>query len=57
MPKAKYVLTARSRSGQIVNRLTGEDHDGVAVYDDADLKRRLDAAKNYPDLEITVRPA
>ncbi|MFE2497106.1 hypothetical protein [Streptomyces scopuliridis] len=57
MPKAKYILTARSRTGEKVNQITGADHDSVAVYDDADLQRRLAAAKNDPrNLEITVRP-
>ncbi|MFJ7998986.1 hypothetical protein ACIQ7D_17820 [Streptomyces sp. NPDC096310] len=58
MPDPKYVLTARSRTGQKVDIITGADHDSIAVYDDADLKHRLDAAKNDPrDLEVTVRPA
>ncbi|MFJ1647987.1 hypothetical protein [Streptomyces sp. NPDC088258] len=58
MPNPKYILTARSRTGQKVNIITGADHDSIAVYNDADLQRRLDAAKNDPrDLEITVRPA
>lgn len=55
---AKYVLSARSRTGAKVNQVTGADHDSVAVYDDADLQRRLAAAVTDPrDLEITVRPA
>lgn len=58
MPKPKYILTARSRSGQKVNPITGADHDRIAVYDDADLKRRLAAAKNDPrDLDVTYRRA
>ncbi|MGW6695614.1 hypothetical protein ACWF62_17740 [Rhodococcus sp. NPDC054953] len=55
---AKYVLTARSRTGKPVNQLTGADSDSVAVYSDADLAERLAAAENDPrDLEVTVRPA
>jgi hypothetical protein len=58
MPKPKYILSARSRTGKKVNPITGADHDSIAVYDDADLKRRLAAAKTDPrDLEVTYRRA
>lgn len=56
MSKAKYILTARSRTGQPVNPITKADHDSIAVYDDADLQRRLEAAATDPrDLDVTVR--
>jgi hypothetical protein len=58
VPKPKYILSARSRTGQKVNPITGADHDSIAVYDDADLKRRLTAAKTDPrNLEVTYRRA
>ncbi|MEU9208528.1 hypothetical protein AB0D27_11380 [Streptomyces sp. NPDC048415] len=54
----KWELTATSRSGQPVNLITGASSDTVAVYDRADLDRRLEAAKNDPrDLDVTVRDA
>jgi hypothetical protein len=42
--KAKYVLTAHDYAGPIEKAL-GQKDSKVAVYDDADLKRRTDAAK------------
>lgn len=44
MPKAKYVLTAHNHQGPVEKAL-GQKGSLVAVYDDADLKRRQDAAK------------
>jgi hypothetical protein len=44
MAKAKYVLTAHDYQGPIEKALKQKDS-RVAVYDDADLKRRQDAAK------------
>jgi hypothetical protein len=56
VPKPKYILTATSRTGRKVNPITGSPTDSVAVYDDADLQRRLEAAKNDPrDLTVTVQ--
>lgn len=50
---AKYVLRGSSRSGKRLPGSTGSST-SIAVYDDADLKRRLTAAKDNPDLEVTV---
>lgn len=50
-----HVLTVRSKTGQPVNPLTGEATDSCAVYGDADLRARLAAAANNPDLETQVR--
>jgi hypothetical protein len=44
MGKAKYVLTAHNHQGPLEKAL-GQKDSRVAVYDDADLKRRQDAAK------------
>lgn len=44
MPKAKYVLTAHDYAGPIEKAL-GQKDSSVGVYDDADLKRRQDAAR------------
>lgn len=55
-PGPTHLLTARSRNGQPVNRITGAPEDTVAVYGDEDLRRRLAAAKDRPDLDVTARP-
>lgn len=44
MAKAKYILTAHGYQGPIEKAL-GHKDSRVAVYDDADLQRRTDAAK------------
>lgn len=44
MPKLKYVLTAHDHQGPVEKAL-GQKDSLVAAYDDADLKRRQDAAK------------
>ncbi len=44
MGKAKYILTAHDHQGPVEKALRQKDS-RVAVYDDADLKRRQDAAK------------
>ena len=55
---AKWILSAKSRTGAKVNTITGADHDSIAVYSKADLDRRLKAAKTDPrNLDITVRKA
>ena len=52
----KYELTARIRTGQKVNLITGADHDTIAVYSDEELRERLAAAKADPrDLDVTYR--
>lgn len=56
MPAAKYVLTLRSRSGKRLPGCTGSST-GIACYSDADLKKRLAAAKKNPDIEATYRRA
>lgn len=51
----KWSLTATSRTGQKVNPLGG-DTDTVTVYDQADLNRRVQAAKTDPrDLDVKVK--
>lgn len=44
MAQAKYILTAHGCQGPVEKAL-GRKDSRVAVYDDADLKRRMDAAK------------
>lgn len=56
MPAAKYVLTIRSRSGKRLPGCTGSST-GIACYSDADLKKRLAAAKKDRDIEATYRRA
>ena len=52
---AKWILSAKSRDGQAVSP-TGSSSDSVAVYDKADLDRRLKAAETDPrNLDVTVR--
>lgn len=52
----KWTVSAKSRTGDKVKPITGADHDSVAVYDQADLDRRLAAAKSDPrNLDVTVR--
>ena len=51
---AKYVLTITSKSGKRLDGCTGNST-SIAVYDDTDLKQRLRAAKQNPDLKTNVR--
>lgn len=51
---AKYVLTVTSKSGKNVGN-SSRSSDSIAVYNDADLKKRLAAAKKNPDLTVTYR--
>lgn len=44
MGKAKYILTAHDHQGPVEKAL-GQKDSRVGVYDDEDLKRRMDAAK------------
>ena len=50
------VLTARSKSGRVLNPVTGEPVATVLVKDPDDLKRRLAAVTRYPDIEVSTRP-
>ncbi|MFG3510229.1 hypothetical protein ACGF5F_32555 [Streptomyces sp. NPDC047821] len=51
----KWALTATSRTGQKVNPLGGSS-DTITVYDQADLDRRVEAAKSDPrDLDVKVK--
>lgn len=51
-----WIFTATSRTGQPVNPITKAPTDSVTVYDQADLDRRIAAAKTDPrDLDVTVR--
>jgi hypothetical protein len=45
MAKPKYILTAHDYARPIEKAL-GQKDSTVGVYDDADLKRRMDAAKS-----------
>lgn len=56
MPKAKYVLDISSRSGKRLPGCFGSST-SIAVYSDADLKKRLAAAKKNPDIQATHRRA
>jgi hypothetical protein len=50
-----WILTATSRSGQPVNPVTKAPTDSIAVYSQAELDRRLAAAKTDPrQLTVTV---
>ena len=50
------LLTARSKSGRVLNPVTGEPVATVLVKDPDDLKRRLAAVTRYPDIEVSARP-
>ena len=55
-----WLMRGRSRGGRVINPLgnggRGSSEDVVAVYDPADLDRRLGAAGGDPDLDVQVRP-
>lgn len=51
---ARYVLEVTSRSGQRLPGCTGSST-SIAVYSDADLRKRLAAAKENPDYKVVVR--
>jgi hypothetical protein len=54
---SKWEISARSRTGEPVNQITGADHDAATVYSRADLEQRVEAAKTDPrNLDVTVRP-
>ncbi|GHD70294.1 hypothetical protein GCM10010317_077310 [Streptomyces mirabilis] len=46
MTVTTWIFTATSRTGQPVNPITKAPTDSVAVYSQADLDRRIEAAKN-----------
>jgi len=50
------LLKVRSKSGRKINPITGEPHDVATVYDAEDLRRRLAAAAEDPDLDVTTEP-
>jgi len=50
-----WMFTATSRTGQPVNPITNSPTDTVTVYSQADLDRRVEAAKTDPrDLVVVV---
>ncbi|MFF2383728.1 hypothetical protein [Streptomyces sp. NPDC058108] len=50
-----WIFTATSRTGQPVDPITKASTDSVAVYSQADLDRRIEAAKNDPrDLIVDI---
>jgi hypothetical protein len=52
--RGPWVLTARSRSGQVLNALSGGAMASATVWDRADLVRRITAAEGNGDLAIAV---
>jgi len=57
MPRPKYVITATGADGKslsAVDRALGVVG-GAAVYDDADLAKRLAELPKYPGVTVTVR--
>ena len=55
-PFTPVLLTARSKSGRVLNPVTGEPHATALVKDPEDLKRRLAAVARHPDIEVSTRP-
>jgi hypothetical protein len=53
----QFLLTVRSRSGRRVNMITGAPEDTVMVHSREDLERRIRAAEQDPDLELSYRDA
>lgn len=51
---ARYILYGVSRSGKRLPGSFGASA-AIAVYTDADLRKRLAAAKRDPDLDVRVR--
>ena len=56
-PFIPVVLTARSKTGRVLNPVTGEPVATVLVKDPDDLKRRLAALARHPGIEVSTRPA
>ena len=54
MGKPKYILTADTQGP--IERALGQKQSRVAVYDDKDLQRRLDAAKKA-NVKVSVKRA
>lgn len=51
-----WIFAVTSRTGQPVNPITKASTDSIAVYSQADLDRRIAAARTDPrDLYVTVR--
>ena len=55
-PFTPVLLTARSKSGRVLNQITGEPVNTVLIKDPDDLKRRLAAAARFADIEVSTRP-
>jgi len=53
---APVLMTVRSKSGRVLNPFTDSPVTTIAVWDQEDLNRRLSAAAEDPDIEITTRP-
>lgn len=51
----RFLLTVRSRSGRRINAVTGAPEDTVMVHGREDLERRIRAAEQDPDLEVSYR--
>ncbi|QQM45167.1 hypothetical protein [Streptomyces liliifuscus] len=51
-----WIFTATSRTGRPVNPITGSPTDSITVYDQADLDRRVEAARTDPrDLDVDIQ--
>jgi hypothetical protein len=59
MGKAKYFMTATDKDGQSLSKIDRAlgTVGGIAVYDDADLNRRLADLPNNPGVTVTIRNA
>jgi hypothetical protein len=59
MAKPKYVISATTADGKSVSKIDQALGvvGGVAVYDDADLAKRLADLPNHPGVTVTVRNA
>ena len=56
-PVLPVLMTVRSKSGRVLNPFTDSPVTTITVWDQEDLNRRLTAAAQDPDIEITTRPA
>lgn len=59
MGKPKYVMTATDKNGDSLSKIDRAlgTVGGIAVYDDADLNRRLADLPNHPGATVTIREA
>jgi hypothetical protein len=55
MPKATHVLTVWSKSGKVVDRITGASTGSISIYGYKDLFNRLGNLKSNPDLDWSCR--